>query len=342
MAMQLAMPVHYEPVQNEGKSIIVSLLILGKALANFLLDFFMRLIHITDPHLSSLASFNFLTVKGKRKSGYLSWRRQRRYIHRPEILARLTQAVHDESPDQILLTGDLIHIGLEDEMIEAARWLKTLGTPEQILLIPGNHDNYAADSLAAMNRHWGEYLPAQEAGINDYAGAYPVVRTLDGIQLFAVNTSCVTRIFSAQGELGKAQLSRLRNAMAGSVPHPPGGTADPSVFTCLLIHHPPLPGMAKHRKALRDAGKLQAIIDEQQPDLVLYGHIHCNRDTKHGEVRAFCTASASSALNASYRVFDVEKSDKGWHCHMRLMSLDNNNEAEAGFKTAAELSWSST
>jgi 3',5'-cyclic AMP phosphodiesterase CpdA len=328
-------------VQNESKSIIVSLLILGKALTDFLLDFFMRLIHITDPHLSSLASFSFLTVKGKRKSGYLSWYRQRRYIHRPEILERLTQAVHDESPDQILLTGDLIHIGLEDEMIEAARWLKTLGPPGQVLLIPGNHDNYSPDSLAAMNRHWGEYLPAPEEGINDYAGAYPVVRVIDGIQLIAVNTSCVTRIFSAEGELGKAQLSRLREAMDAPLSHLPDGTPDLSVFTCLLIHHPPLPGMAKQRKALRDARELQIIIDEQQPDLVLYGHIHCNRDTTHGQVRAFCTASASSVLNASYRVFDIEKTDKGWHCHMRLMSLDNNKKAEAGFKTSTELSWSS-
>ena len=330
----------YEPVQNESKSIIVSLLILGKALANFLLDFFMRLIHITDPHLSSLASFSFLTVKGKRKSGYLSWYRQRRYIHRPEILERLTQAVHDESPDQILLTGDLIHIGLEDEMIEAARWLKTLGTPGQVLLIPGNHDNYASDSLAAMNRHWGEYLPAPQAGFEDYAGAYPVIRTIDGIQIIAVNTSCVTRIFSAEGELGKAQLSRLRKAMGGPASHTPDDALDRSAFTCLLIHPPPLRVMEKPRKALRVAQELQAIIEEKRPDLVLYGHIHCNRDAALGDVRAFCTASASSVLNASYRVFDVEKSDEGWHCHMRLMSLDNNN-GEAGFKAAAELSWSS-
>jgi len=89
---------------------------------------YMRLIQLTDPHLSSLESFSFLSVKGKRKSGYLSWYRKRRHIHRPEILERLTQAVQDESPDQILLTGDLVHIGLEDEIIEAARWLRRIAT----------------------------------------------------------------------------------------------------------------------------------------------------------------------------------------------------------------------
>jgi 3',5'-cyclic AMP phosphodiesterase CpdA len=298
-----------------------------------------RLIQLTDPHLSSLESFSFLTVKGKRKSGYLSWYTKRRYIHRPEILERLTQAVHDESPDQILLSGDLVHIGLEDEIIEAARWLRRLGTPEQVLLIPGNHDNYAPDSLAAMNRHWCDYLPAQVAGVNDYAAPYPVVRTAGGLRLIGVSTSCVTRIFSAQGELGKAQLARLRAALGGPVSASAGASPKRPEFTCLLIHHPPLPGMTKQRKALRDASDLQLVIEEQHPDLVLYGHIHCNRERQHREVRTFCTASASSVKNASYRVFDVEKTDNGWHCHMRLMSLDNHDGAGASFKPAGEVSW---
>jgi 3',5'-cyclic AMP phosphodiesterase CpdA len=299
----------------------------------------MRLIHLTDPHLSSLEPVSFLTVKGKRKSGYLSWYRKRQYSHRPEILERLTQAVHDECPDQILLTGDLIHIGLEDEMIEAARWLQRLGAPEQVMLIPGNHDNYAPDSLAAMNRHWGDYLPAQVAGNNDYTAAYPVVRTSGGVRFVGVNTSCVTRIFSAAGVLGKAQLSRLRDALADPVSGQASGSPRHSEFTCLLIHHPPLPGITQQRKALRDAGNLQLVIEEQKPDLVLYGHIHRNREQQHGEVRTFCTASASSVNNASYRVFDVEKTDDGWRCHMRLMSLDKHEDGGACFKPAEELSW---
>jgi 3',5'-cyclic AMP phosphodiesterase CpdA len=299
----------------------------------------MRLIQLTDPHLSSLESFSFLKVKGKRKSGYLSWYRKRRYIHRPEILERLTQAVHDESPDRILLTGDLVHIGLEDEIIEAAHWLRRLGAPEQVMLIPGNHDNYAADSQAAMNRHWCDYLPAQGVGVNDYTAAYPVERTTGGLRLIGVNTSCVTRIFSAEGELGKAQLSRLRDALGGPVSGPAGKSPGRSEFTCLLIHHPPLPGMTKQRKALRDVGDLRLVIEEQQPDLILYGHLHCNREGQHGETRTFCTASASSITNASYRVFDLEKTDDGWHCHMRLMSLDKSVGGGACFKPAKELSW---
>ena len=299
----------------------------------------MRLIQLTDPHLSSLASFSFLSVKGKRKSGYLSWYSKRQHIHRPEILKQLTLAVRAESPDQILLTGDLVHIGLEDEIIEAARWLRQLGDPEQVMLIPGNHDNYAPDSLAAMHRHWRDYLPPQDMGLQDYAAAYPVVRSFDGLRILGLNTACVTRIFSAAGELGKAQLSRLRKALGKEVSSRPGESPQRPAFTLLLLHHPPLPGMAKPRKALRDAADLQLVIEEKQPDLILYGHIHINREKQHGEVRTFGTASASCINTASYRVFDVDKAVDGWHCHMRLMSLDKNNDTVTGFKTTQELSW---
>ena len=74
---------------------------------------------------------------------------------------------------------------------------------------------------------------------------YPVVRTIDGVRLIGVNTSCVTRIFSAEGELGKAQLSRLREALGRPVSGPASESPDHSEFTCLLIHHPPPAGNDK-------------------------------------------------------------------------------------------------
>ena len=169
----------------------------------------MRLIHITDPHLSSLDSLSFTGLRGKRRSGYLSWRNKRRHVHRPEILEQLTEAVNSHQPDLVLLTGDLIHIGLEREMIEAAAWLRRLGPPEKVMFIPGNHDNYARDSLSAMYQHWGSYLPAGGGLAADYTAGYPVVRKTQDVQLLGVNTSCVTRVFSATGKLGKDQRQRL-------------------------------------------------------------------------------------------------------------------------------------
>jgi len=291
----------------------------------------MRLIHLTDPHLSSLDLQSFRHLHGKRRSGYLSWYRNRRHIHRPEILDQLTDEVIGHEPDRILLTGDLVHIGLESEMIEAADWLRRLGPPEKIMFVPGNHDNYAADSLPAMYRHWPAYLPPESPPEADYTAEYPRVAVRDGVRLVGVNTACVTRIFSAAGELGDEQRQRLAGALER--------TAASDDFVCLLIHHPPFPGMTRRRKALRDAAQLLELVGQSPPDLVLYGHIHQNRENLQGRIHSFCTASASSIENASFRIFDLEKQQKGWHCHVRLFSLDKSGSTRCTFKLAAESAW---
>jgi 3',5'-cyclic AMP phosphodiesterase CpdA len=302
-------------VHNAGQSIIVSL---------------MRLIHITDPHLSTLDGQRFLQLRGKRRSGYLSWYKKRRFVHRREILEQLTEAVGRQDPDLILVTGDLVHIGLEQEMAEAAQWLRSLGTPEKVILVPGNHDNYAADSLESMYRLWADYLPDRGAVRGDYTAGFPFELSYGPLKLTGVNTACVSRVFSATGELGTAQREKLGRLF--------DRTTVKNDFHCLLIHHPPLPGITHQRKALRDAGALAEIIRQKQPELVLYGHIHCNREDRLDQTRMYCTASASSAEDASYRIFDLTPADTGWHCRMQLMTLDGATR-DGGFRLAAEDSW---
>jgi len=317
-------------VQCAGYSIIVSLTNVSKTLAENQPPF-MRLIHITDPHLSSLDDQAFTRLHGKRRSGYLSWHRNRRHEHRPEILEQLTDVVVAHAPDQVLVTGDLVHIGLESEMREAAQWLRRLGPPENVFLVPGNHDNYAADSLQAMREHWADYLPAGDPQDGDYTSGYPVVRRYNGVALVGVNTSCVTRAFSAAGELGCEQRQRLALALDENTVS--GG------FTCLLIHHPPFPGMTRKRKALRDAPQLLELAGQQPPDLVLYGHIHINREELQLGIHSFCTASASSVHEASFRIIDLERDDEGWQCQVRLMKLDRDSSRPAAFSLAAESCW---
>ncbi len=296
-----------------GQSIIVSL---------------MRLIHITDPHLSTLDGLGFPEIRGKRLSGYLSWYKNRRHAHRREILDQLTESITGLSPDRILLTGDLVHIGLEREMEEAASWLRGLGPPGKVVLVPGNHDNYASDSLESMYRQWGEYLPGRTGDDRGYTSGYPFTHRDGFLKITGVNTSCVTRVFSAAGELGRGQRDRL------SASFEPGRE---DLFQCLLVHHPPLPGLTRRRKALRDARELEAIIHRKKPQLVLYGHIHCNREDRLGDTHVYCTASASDAVNASYRVFDLEQAGPGWQCRMRLVSLQGGQ-----FRPAGEASWQAT
>lgn len=293
----------------------------------------MRLVHLTDPHMSTLDGEKFLRLRGKRCSGYLSWLKSRRKQYLPAVLKKLVEAVKTEQADQILLTGDLVHIGLTSEIAQATEWLPELGPSRQVMLVPGNHDIYGKGSSDAIFKAWSEYLfqSAQSSEAAAKAGQYPVVRKLGKLSLIGVSTACVTPVFMASGKLGDVQLLKLAELLQQA-------TAEGQLVV-LLIHHPPLPGMTSWRKALADATALQAVMQPHPPLLILYGHLHHNREQNWGETRTFCTAAASSVSDASYRVFDIDEHDDCWNFRMRLKSIAIEAGGKLGFVTINEHSW---
>ena len=75
----------------------------------------------------------------KRATGYFNWWRNRVHLHVPEALAGIVADIQQQKPDHIALTGDLINISLPTEFSRAADWLKQLGEPQDVTVIPGNH-----------------------------------------------------------------------------------------------------------------------------------------------------------------------------------------------------------
>jgi 3',5'-cyclic AMP phosphodiesterase CpdA len=278
----------------------------------------MRLIHISDPHLSSPE--HRLTGRpgwGKRRLGLLSWRRRRRHLHQRKWLDDLTAAVHDAHPDLIVLTGDLVQVGLPEEIAEAADWLETLGPPDRVILLPGNHDNYAADSWSAITEYWQPYLHLDSD--------YPLEKRFADITLLGVSTALPTRPLSACGVVGKAQLSRLSAAL-----NEPGGGP-----RLIALHHPPLPGMISYRKRLKDARRLERLIDDAGVDVILHGHGHHNQHTQRGQMRIYGVGSASYE-NASFRMLDIQRQDGGWrlgmHLQQRIDGQFTNVESDSWWK----------
>lgn len=293
----------------------------------------MRLIHITDPHLSTLTGQSFRALSTKRRSGYLSWTQRRRLIHLQETLQQLIAAVRGESADQIVLTGDLVQIGLADEIREVSDWLAELAPPQQVFYVPGNHDVYATDSWAAQRQYWNSVLPLAPAGTPDTShSGYPLVRDIGSVRLIGASSACVTPLFSARGALGGEQLQRLAIVLKEA--------REQGYMPCLAMHHPPLPGMAPWRKALREVKAIKAMIATLQPALVWCGHLHRNIELNEQDSRIFCTASASCVQHASYRIFDIEQTLEGghnhWTIHMQLKSLAPGN---AGFRATNDQQW---
>ena len=291
-----------------------------------------RLVHMTDPHLSRLDGVRFSDIRGKRWSGYISWHKNRQKKYLTSVLDCLSDAVRAENADQILLTGDLIQIGLEPEIVQAAQWLTALGPAEQVMLVPGNHDIYAKGSAAMAHKAWAEYLFHGDQP--DTVGAraqFPVLRKLGKLSLIGLSTAVVTPVFMASGKLGAEQLERLAEMLEQA--------AGEQQMVCLLIHHPPLPGMTGWRRGLADADALQAVLESYPPMLIFHGHLHHNREQQWGDSRIYCTAAASSASDASYRVIDIE--DKGDYraFRMSLKSVAMEKSGELEFVTVDEQSW---
>lgn len=290
----------------------------------------MRLVHLTDPHLSTLEGERFSQLRGKRWSGYLSWYKNRRKHYLPAVLNKLVDSVKSENADQVLLTGDLVHIGLETEITQACEWLTTLGSAENVMLVPGNHDIYGAGSADAVFQLWSDYL-FQAKQSSGSADQFPVVRKFGKISLIGLTTACVTPIFMASGKLGGKQLDKLDKLLQHA--------AAEGELAVLLIHHPPLPGMTNWRKGLADAAELQELLKRHPASMIFYGHLHHNHEQRLGDTRIYCTASASSVCDASYRVIDVEESKNGWDFRMSLKSVDLEGAAGLAFVTIDEQHW---
>jgi 3',5'-cyclic AMP phosphodiesterase CpdA len=272
-------------------------------------------------------------VQGKRRSGYLSWTYKRQRIYRREILDLLTTAIRAEAADQLILSGDLIQIGLEQEIRAAGNWLAELASPQRIFFVPGNHDVYAPDSWAAIRRHWNFVLPDPAGGVADSStAAYPIIRDLGKVRLIGASSACVTPPFSSRGALGQEQIDRLATLLRE--------TRAVGMLPCLAIHHPPLPDMTRWSKALKENRVMKALLSAQQPALVWCGHQHRNLERIVGATRVFCTASASSVHQASFRIFDIAPQLRDgrpcWSIHMRLKSIAEDGES---FILADEKRW---
>ena len=276
-----------------------------------------RIIHLTDPHTTSLAAVRPGDLLSKRALGYLSWRRKRRDRHKHQMLEATLAAALTQSPDALVLTGDLLHIGLAEEMREIRPWLQSLAEQLPVLLVPGNHDLYAADSQAIWQQELGD-LPLFGEPTSDEYG-WPRTLQINQVRILGLSTAYPAPLTRADGKLGDTQRRQLQRLLED--------TSDKATCATLLaMHHPPEPGLAKERKSLLDAQALQQLMRTHQPQLtaLVHGHLHQNLNYKVANTPCFCTASASStqpSAMASFRL--LEFNDSEFNCRL----FEANSEA---------------
>ncbi len=275
------------------------------------------LAHFSDPHLSPLPTPPWSKLISKRLTGFIHWQQKRRFIHDPAVLGRIIADLKAAKPDHIAATGDFANIGLPAEFENARDFLTGLGPPQDVTAIPGNHDAYVKDSLAAMERICAPFMKGDDGSLE-----YPIVRRRGRIVLIGLSSGVPTPPFIAAGRLGRAQLGRLGRVLQHY--------QRSGLFRVVLIHHPPLTNAAQH-KQLIDRRHLAQAIAKDGAELIIHGHDHKNalvwlRGPQH-RVPVVGVPSASALPRpgkdaAGYNLYRIDGEPDRWTCEIESRGLD--------------------
>jgi 3',5'-cyclic AMP phosphodiesterase CpdA len=184
------------------------------------------LAHLSDPHLPPLPAPRLSELAGKRALGYLNWTRNRHRYHRRDVLDTLVSDLQAQVPDHIALTGDLVNLALEAEFAPSLAWLQSVGPPDRVTAIPGNHDAYVRATRYRFKESWNSYLRGDEAA----QVTFPFVRQRGPLALIGLSTALPTPLLMATGTLGQTQIEGLERVLSG--------LAGDDAFRVLLVHHP--------------------------------------------------------------------------------------------------------
>jgi len=271
------------------------------------------LAHLSDAHIGPLPKPRLRELLGKRLTGYINWQR-RNSIHNMDVLGGIIADIHRHAPDHIAMTGDIMNIGLPGEFAAARAWLRTLGEPEHVSFVPGNHDGYVRNILSFIPETFAPWCSHD----GDHHASFPFLRVRGEVALIGVSSAIATGPFLASGAIGPAQLVTLEKLLMDC--------AARGLFRVVMIHHPPWRGGASFGRGLRDAGAFEQLIARCGAELILHGHNHKRIEKRlqgpDGPVLCIGVASASAVPGtprhrAAWHMFKIERQGNGWHVQAR-------------------------
>lgn len=302
---------------------------------------------LTDVHLGPIVGLHPRFWNLKRATGYANWLKNRRHAYSRELLARLLTDLVDQRTDHIAVTGDLTNLGLPQEIAAATEWLRTVGPPDRVSVIPGNHDIYSRRGSDAAVAAWIDYMRSSDRAPEAEA-TFPYCRILGDVALIGLNSAIATPPLVAHGEIGAAQRAALARRL--------DETGRSSLFRLVMIHHPPLPGQAVRLRGLIDASALSEVLKRHGAELVIHGHNHremqASLETSHGRAEVIGAPSSSLAVAAGheplarYNLYRITRASDGWtitvttrgverpngpvgQLHQRVLYLPRSNLTEA-------------
>jgi 3',5'-cyclic AMP phosphodiesterase CpdA len=276
------------------------------------------LAHLSDAHIGPLPHPHRRELLGKRITGYMNWKRGRSLTHNMDVLAAIVADIHAQKPDHIAMTGDILNIGLKAEFPFAAAWLDTLGPPDKVSFVPGNHDAYTRGSMPHLASTFAKWTTSDATG----QSGFPYLRMRNGVALIGLSSGVPTAPFLASGRLGSKQRARLDALLAE--------LAGQDLPRVIMVHHPPNRGGGGAGRSLSDRREFEEIVSRRGADLVIHGHNHrmtisyIERDEVRIPVVGVQSASASGGTRmhrAGYNLFRIEPEKGGLKITARARGL---------------------
>ena len=232
-----------------------------------------------------------------------------------------TQALKDDPPDLIVVTGDITRFAKVDELQQARAWLDQLPAPT--LVTPGNHD---APYLAWFDRIFRPFARYEKI----IGPAWRQQLVGDGVAVRGLNTArgAQFRLNWSKGQIRSDQVEDAVDFLQA--------TPD-RCLRVVALHHPltemigaPLPARVwgGPRAARRFA--------EARVDLVLSGHIHAPFALPYpfADERTYAVGCGTLSVRergtpASYNLIEVETDE------IRVRALGWTGSAYEGYRTWA-------
>ncbi|MFY0614534.1 MAG: metallophosphoesterase [Hyphomicrobiaceae bacterium] len=267
------------------------------------------LAQLTDVHLGPLPPFLPRHWNVKRMLGFINFRRKRWAFNDPTLVHELVADLKQQPVDHVTVTGDLTNIGMPAEFVQSLDWLKSVGRPDDVTVIPGNHDLYTRLRRDQGIERWRAYMSARDgsdvvAGLPaPLASGFPFVRTFGRFALIGLNSAVYMPPAIPAGRVGDDQIARFKDI---SRRLHSGGYA-----RVVLIHHPPLKEHGTAR-CLRDAAAFEAALIDVGAELVIHGHNHRDmiswRDTATGPLPII---GAAAAGEGGYNIYTLTRLQDG-------------------------------
>ena len=258
----------------------------------------MRVAHFSDLHVLDLNGVSTSRFLNKRFTGWVNLRLKRQHKHRPAYVRAIAREITRAKVDHVVITGDLTNLALEQEFEATRRLLEEeLGlAPEQVTVVPGNHDLYTRGAL--RDRRFSTYFEHfLESDLPDLAediglGRFPVVKLRGPLAIIGLSSAVPRPPLMASGQLGKKQIEALARILA----HEEVRRRTPVVALHHPIHNPPS-WLKTVVEGLWDARGLTDALASVERGMLLHGHLHfrVQRDlpTRRGSILAVGATSAS-------------------------------------------------